>query len=86
MEEYAHTGKWQKKHTWKMREQKMHDKENGRTENQQHGKWQKIHILKNDKKAHFQMTEQKIAEQKMAERKMAEWKMPDMEIGRTDNA
>ena len=33
MAENAHTGKWQKKHTWKMTEQKMHDTANGRTEN-----------------------------------------------------
>ena len=31
MTENSHTGKWQKKHTWKMAERKMHDTENGRT-------------------------------------------------------
>ena len=33
MTENSHTGKWQKIHTWKMTERKMHDTENGRTEN-----------------------------------------------------
>ena len=30
MAEKPHTGKWQKIHTWKMAERKMHNTENGR--------------------------------------------------------
>ena len=38
-------------HAWKMTERKMHDTENGRTENAQHGKWQKMHIPENGRKS-----------------------------------
>ena len=49
MTENTSTGKWQKMHAWKMTERKMHDTENGRTENALHGKWQQILTPDNDR-------------------------------------
>ena len=51
MTENTPTGKWQKMHAWKMTERKMHDMENGRTDNAQHRKWQKMHIPENGRKS-----------------------------------
>ena len=99
MAEYIHTGKWKKMHAWKMTERKMHDTENGRTENAQHGKWQNMHILENGRKStpgkwqNGKCTTWKMAEntytgkrQKLLAWKMTEWKMHDPENGRTENA
>ena len=82
-----------------MTEQKMHDMENGRTENARHGKWQKIHLLENGRKStpgkwqNGKCMTWKMAEnactgkrQKLLARKMAERKMHDTENGRTENA
>ena len=73
--------------------------ENYRTENVQHGKWQKIHILENDGKdtpgklQNGRRTKLKMAEnthtgkwQKMHTWKMTEQKMQNMEKFRTKNA
>ena len=87
MAEYALTGKWQKKHTWKMTEWKMHDTENGRTENGRmenawHGTWQngKCMIRNMAEITHTGKW------QKIHTRKMTEQNMQDTENGRTENA
>ena len=60
-------GKLQKKHSWEMKELKMHDMENERMENAQHEKGRKC--------TYWKMTENHNC-------KMKECKMHDMEKGR----
>ena len=89
MIENAHTGKWQKIHTWKMKERKIHDTEYGRkithwkmAENAHPGKCQ------NGKCTTRKMVERKLHDmengRKVAHRKMAE--NTHLENARTENA